>query len=288
MIRSMTAFARAEAELGPVRAVWELRTVNHRYLDIRPRLPEDYRFLDPTVRERAQIRLERGKLDTDLRLETGGDGAGGLTLDADRARALVELGEQVRAELGTAGALATGELLAWPGVVQTAAPAPATTQQALADALDAALDKLVAGREREGEAMEAAIRSRLEAMDGGLDRVRERLPEVRTAFRQRLADRLGELGERLDSDRLEQEMVLATQRMDVDEETDRLATHIQEVGRILEEGGACGRRLDFLFQEMQREVNTIGSKSPDAAIGQTVVDMKVLVEQLREQAQNIE
>jgi len=284
----MTAFARREADLGAQQAVWELRTVNHRYLEVNPRLPDGYRALETPLRERARKLLQRGKLDATLRITENAGTEGGLRMDRDLARSLVELGRESVRELGTVGELSTAEVMRWPGVVVAATLDADEAYRRLTESLEGALDELVEAREREGEALAGLLGERLEGVEAGLAAIRERLPEVREGFRARLEERLGELRERLDPDRLEQEVVLQVQRADVDEELDRLATHTAEVRRVLEEGGAVGRRLDFLMQEMNREANTIGSKSPDAAVSQTVVDLKVLVEQLREQAQNIE
>ncbi|HKJ71502.1 MAG TPA: YicC/YloC family endoribonuclease [Gammaproteobacteria bacterium] len=288
MIRSMTAFARAGADLEGLQATWEVRSVNHRYLEVHPRFPDGHRELEPAVRERLKARLDRGKVDVSLRLGESAAGAGRLELDRELAARLAALGRQAESELGTAGGLSTADLLQWPGVVRSAALDDSEAERRLLAALDEAVADLVAAREREGEALARVLGERLAGVEAGFARVRERLPDVRRAFRDRLEERLAELRERVDPDRLEQEVVLATQRMDVDEELDRLATHVAEARRILEEGGAVGRRLDFLMQEMNREVNTIGSKSSDAVISQVVVDLKVLVEQMREQAQNIE
>ena len=288
MIRSMTAFARAEADLKAVQATWELRSVNHRYLEIQPRLPEGYRQLEPTVREWLRGQLERGKVDVTLRLGDIARAGNGLELDRDLAARLAALADEANRELGTAGGLTTGELLQWPGVVRTPGLEEGEAQRRLQEALDRALGDLVAAREREGVALAQAMRERLETVEGGVATIRRRLPEVRQALRERLEGRLQELRQQVDPDRLEQELVLATQRMDVDEELDRLATHVGETRRVLEAGGPCGRRLDFLMQEMNREANTIGSKSSDPEVSQTVVDLKVAIEQMREQAQNIE
>jgi len=288
MIRSMTAFARSTADLDAYQAVWELRTVNHRYLEINPRLSEGYRHLEPTVRERARALLQRGKLDATLRVTEAGNGANALQLDPEVARAVTELGTEAQHEFGTAGPLTTVDLLQWPGVVRARALEAEEAQRRLTEALETAFRDLVTAREREGESLEAMLRERLRGVEEGIAHIRERLPQVRQGFRDRLEERLGELRERVDPDRLEQELVMFLQRSDVDEEMDRLTTHVAEVRRTLEEGGTVGRRLDFLMQEMNREANTIGSKSPDAAISQAVVDLKVLIEQMREQAQNIE
>jgi uncharacterized protein (TIGR00255 family) len=288
MIASMTAFARASADLDTVQAVWELRTVNHRYLEVNPRLPEGYRLLEPRVREQARGRLQRGKLDATLRITEVADEAGSLELNSELARAVIELGTEAQHELGTAGPLTTVDLLRWPGVVRSRALDEEEARRRLDDALATAFQELVEARSREGEALAEALRERLDGVERGVAEIRERLPEVRQTFRQRLEQRLGELRERVDPDRLEQELVMFLQRSDVAEEMDRLATHVAEVRRTVDEGGTVGRRLDFLMQEMNREANTIGSKSPDAAISQAVVDLKVLIEQMREQAQNIE
>jgi uncharacterized protein (TIGR00255 family) len=284
----MTAFARRTADLDAYQAVWELRTVNHRYLEINPRLPEGYRHLEPMVREQARALLQRGKLDATLRVTEAGNGGSALQLDPEVARAVTELGTEAQHEFGTAGPLTTADLLQWPGVVRARALEAEEAQRRLTEALEAAFSDLVAAREREGESLEAMLRERLRGVEEGIAHIRERLPQVRQGFRERLEERLGELRERVDPDRLEQELVMFLQRSDVDEEMDRLITHVNEVRRTLEAGGTVGRRLDFLMQEMNREANTIGSKSPDAAISQAVVDLKVLIEQMREQAQNIE
>jgi len=288
MIRSMTAFARADADLEAVAATWELRSVNHRYLEVHPRLPDGYRELETAVRERLRARLERGKVDVSLRLSEVPGSSGQLELDRDLVASLAALGDQVTRELGAGGGLTPADILQWPGVVRTPALDSEEAQRRLTAALDQALDELVAAREREGGALAEALAERLAGVEAGLERIRQRLPQVQAAFRERLAQRLGELRERVDPERLEQEVVLAVQRMDVAEEIDRLATHVAETRRVLGEGGASGRRLDFLMQEMNREANTIGSKSADAEVSQAVVDLKVLIEQMREQAQNIE
>jgi uncharacterized protein (TIGR00255 family) len=288
MIRSMTAFARAGADLGAVQATWELRSVNHRYLEVQPRLPEGYRELETPVRERARANLERGKVDVTLRLGEASGGTGRLELDRELAGELLDLGRRVNQELGAAGELSAADILQWPGVVRTALLDSAETQRRLLQALDSAFADLVAAREREGASLAEVLADRVASVEAGVARIQARLPEVHRGFRERLEGRLGDLRERVDPDRLEQEVVLMVQRMDVAEELDRLTTHVAETRRVLEAGGASGRRLDFLMQEMNREANTIGSKSADAEVSQAVVDLKVLIEQMREQAQNIE
>jgi uncharacterized protein (TIGR00255 family) len=251
-------------------------------------LPEGFRELEPEIRHQLRERLGRGKVDVTLRrLEGRGDSAG-LDLDDDMAAAVVALGNRISREHGAPGGLTTGEVLQWPGVVVAAGGSDEETLQAARGGLEEALAELVTIREREGEALSAAIRERLAGVEEQVAAVRDRLPEVREAYRQRLRDRLAELAGSVDPERLEQELVLFAQRIDVDEELDRLETHVAAVREALDQGGAVGRRLDFLMQELNREANTIGSKSADGAVSQAAVDLKVLIEQMREQVQNIE
>ncbi len=288
MIHSMTGFSQARADLESGWATWELRSVNHRYLEISPRLPEGFRYLEPMIREIVGHALRRGKVDVSLRFGAQGEGGRGLELDHELVHKLIKMGGEVARELGTGQDLSAGELLQWPGVVRTVSLDPERIQHRLRDALEAATEGLVMDRQREGKALLQALVSRIEALEGLVERICDRLPEVRKGLRERLEWALADLGERLEPDRLEQELVLQIQRRDVDEEVDRLKTHQGEVRRILEKGGPVGRRLDFLLQEMNREANTIGSKVPDAHVSQAGVEVKVVLEQMREQAQNVE
>jgi uncharacterized protein (TIGR00255 family) len=284
----MTAFGRSQTASGADLLVWELRSVNHRYLDIHPRLPEGFRELEPTVREQVRGRIARGKVDVTLRRLEGQGGSGSLDLDEERAAAVVALGNRVSREHGTPGGLTTGEVLQWPGVVVEGGGGADEALEQARSALGEALDELMAAREREGAALAQAIEERLQGVADQVTVIRERLPEVRENYRQRLRERLQELAGSVDPERLEQELVLFAQRIDVDEELDRLDTHVAAVRESLQQGGAVGRRLDFLMQELNREANTIGSKSADGTVSQAAVDLKVLIEQMREQVQNIE
>jgi len=287
MIRSMTAFARAEAETPWGDLAWELRSVNHRYLDIFLRLPEDFRRLENDVRARINQRLARGKVEATLVFKAR-PGQGGLNLNDDLLDALITAVGTVEARLARPAPVSPTDLLRWPGVVEAATPDLEALHARTLALLDEALDDLVAVREREGARLAALIEERLNALEDWVRRVRRRRPEVIEAQRRRLRERLEELAGEVDGQRLEQEMALLIQRLDVDEELDRLDTHLQEVRRQLRGDGPVGRRLDFLMQELNREANTLASKSADAETTRAAVEMKVLIEQMREQIQNIE
>lgn len=286
MIRSMTAYASAETT-GPAGTLsCELRTVNHRYLELSPRLPDDLRALEPQLRERVAAKLSRGKLDLTVRRNSD---ARGESLQVNRAllTRLSELNLDMVA-LFPAMQVQLTELLRFPGVMQQAAVDPEAQQAVLFDVLDRALDALTATREREGEKLAAILRERLDAIEKVVADVRGWMPEIRAALRARLETRLADLKQPVEPGRLEQELVLQITRTDVDEELDRFSTHIAETRRVLGLEEPVGRRLDFLMQEFNREANTLGSKSVDARSTNAAVELKVLIEQMREQVQNIE
>jgi len=285
MIRSMTAYASAEA-LTPAGALTcELRAVNHRYLELAPRLPDDMRVFESALRERMMSRLSRGKVDVIVRRgESRGDS---LQIDGVLVSRLSELALDMEARFPHMRVEFT-ELLRFPGVLQHAEADQDTQQAALLDVLDRALDVLTATREREGAKLADILRERLDAIERIVTEVRGWMPEIRTALRARLESRLADLKQPADPGRLEQELVLQVTRSDVDEELDRLSTHISETRRVLGLKEPVGRRLDFLMQEFNREANTLGSKSVDARTTNAAVELKVLIEQMREQVQNIE
>ena len=286
-VHSMTAFARRDAHTPWGDLAWELRSVNHRYLDIGRRLPDLLRALEPALREAVAARLKRGKLELVLSFQPR-EAAAGLDLDEDLLRRLVELAHRVEVLAHNVTGLSTADLLNWPGVVQTAEVDAEALQQAALDLLDRALDDLVATRAREGERLAGLVIERLDRMQAVVDEVRGFLPELVPAYRQRLEERLAAVRDQLEPGRLEQEMVLFAQKADVTEELDRLEAHIKEVRRVLAQGGPVGRRLDFLMQELNREANTLGSKATDLRLTNAAVELKVLIEQVREQVQNIE
>lgn len=290
VIRSMTAFARREAQEAFGHLSWELRSLNHRYLEISPHLPEDLRSLEPELRARVGDRLGRGKVDCTLKFRpTQGEAGTELSLNRSQAEQLVSVHAELARLLGYADQQpSASELLRWPGVVQEAEPDLAPVRQRALGLLDDALDDLLATREREGARLAEMVLDRLQRLEVELEKVRDMLPEVRQAFRDRLRSKLDEVAGELEPGRLEQELALFAQKMDVDEELDRALTHATEIRRVLEADEPVGRRLDFLMQELNREANTLGAKSVDPRLSQAAVEMKVLIEQMREQVQNIE
>ena len=288
MIQSMTAFAREEATESWGNVVWELRSVNNRYLDVGIRTPEDFRALEPIVRERVSRRLSRGKIDCTMRFQASANAGGELTINRDLVKRVNRAGEEVRSLLGDASRLRVIDILKWPGVIEAAPQDLDQISTRVVALLDEAIDSLVAMRAREGEKIHVLIEQRCDQVLTISADSQDVLPSIQQAMRVRLSERLAEVSEQLDSQRLEQEMVLFSNKMDVSEELDRLKAHTVEVRRALQDKKPVGRRLDFLMQELNREANTLGSKSVDNQITRASVDLKVLIEQMREQIQNIE
>ncbi len=288
MVKSMTAFARESATGEAGEFTWELRSVNHRFLEPHLRLPDDLRSLEAAVRERLAVRLGRGKVDCNLRMvaRPGADRA--LRVNRDLVSQLLAAGEEVAAMVGRSAEPAWFDLLRWPGVLEEPRPDMDAVSAAALAVLEQALDSLEATREREGARLGRLILDRCDRLQEVVVQVRGLMPEVLAGVRQRLVDRLAELRAELDPSRLEQEIALLAQRLDVDEEMDRLEAHIAEVRSVVNGTQPAGRRLDFLMQELNREANTLASKSSDLAVTRAGVDMKVLIEQMREQVQNIE
>jgi len=285
MIRSMTAYASAETT-GPAGTLsCELRTVNHRYLELSPRLPDDLRAFESALRERVAARLSRGKLDLTVRRSDARSES--LQIDQALLTRLSELNTDMAARFPGLQVQFT-ELLRFPGVMQQSEVDPEAQRAALFNVLDRALDALAATREREGEKLGAILHDKLDAIERVVADVRGWMPQIRAALRARLESRLADLKQPVEPGRLEQELVLQVTRIDVDEELDRLSTHIAETRRVLGLAEPVGRRLDFLMQEFNREANTLGSKSVDARSTNAAVELKVLIEQMREQVQNIE
>ncbi|HEY0634441.1 MAG TPA: YicC/YloC family endoribonuclease [Gammaproteobacteria bacterium] len=288
MIRSMTAFARQESQDVWGSLVIELRSVNHRYLETTLRMPEELRSLEPQLRDRISQTLNRGKVECNLRYQPPAEIPGEIAINRELVARIAHASREIDAILYNPAPINALELLRWPGVLQLPVADPEQLKAAAVALLDAALQEMTAVREREGEKLRNIILQRCDAMAGVIAGVQERLPQVMNALRERLRQRLAELQVEAEPGRLEQEMVIQTQRLDVDEEVDRLKTHLAEVRRILNQDQPAGRRLDFLMQELNREANTLGSKSADAETTRASVDLKVLIEQMREQIQNIE
>ena len=287
MVHSMTAFARVESA-GPWGTLnWELRSVNHRYLEPHLRLPEAFRDLEGGVREALRQALARGKVECTLRLAEESSGKS-LTVDRERAAQVVAAAETVAALISSPAPLNPLEVLAWPGVLVADATDPQALNAAALALFSQALEELKAGRAREGAELAKLLEERLAQILVEVDGLRELIPQMLAAQRQKIESRFAELKAEVDPQRLEQELVMLAQKSDVAEELDRLSTHVREVRRVLKAGGAAGRRLDFLMQELNREANTLGSKAFDPRSTQAAVNLKVLIEQMREQVQNIE
>jgi uncharacterized protein (TIGR00255 family) len=288
MIRSMTAFAREETQTPLGKLTWEIRSVNHRFLEVFVRLPDELRAIETTVRERIAGTLSRGKLDCQLRYRPLSAGAGELTVNERLVGQLLTAVDTLSERLPEAQGPDIMDVLRWPGVLEAEEQDLGPLQTEALALLDKAVATLVETREREGTRIAEHLGQRTADMRQQVVRAQEHMPQVLEAVRERLRKRLAEVSETLDAERIEQEMVLLTQRLDVDEELDRLKTHLDEVDRVVKKGGAVGRRLDFLMQELNREANTLGSKSADAVTTAVSVEMKVLIEQMREQIQNVE
>ncbi len=288
MIRSMTAFARREKATEWGSLVWELRSVNHRYLETSPRLPEDFRVLEPEVRELVSSKVGRGKLECNLRFQAAPGSTPQISVDHGLATALVEASGEIDSLLLNAARVNPIELLRWPGVLSIKGPDPEPVLEEALALLQEALDELLETRRREGARIQEVIAERCQGISTLTCQVRERLPEILERQRERLRSRLEEVREELSAERLEMEMVLFAHKIDVAEEMERLEGHVEEVLRVIESSEPVGRRLDFLMQELNREANTLGSKSADIETTRAAVDLKVLIEQMREQVQNVE
>jgi uncharacterized protein (TIGR00255 family) len=289
MIRSMTAYGRASDTLDAGQVTWELRSVNQRYLDVTLRLPEDFRALEPELRGRLKKRLARGKVEVALKFQADPAAqAAELRINEPLAKSLMSAHDRLADLAGRSADPDVVQMLSWPGLVeQGGADLEAAFEPALGT-FDRALDALVAAREQEGQSLADLIEQRLAGVEKQASAVRARLPDIREALDSRFRERLEALDVSVDPGRIEQEIVMQLQKLDVDEELDRLDTHVVEVRRVMALNEPVGRRLDFLMQELNREANTLGSKATMAEVGQAAVELKVLVEQMREQVQNVE
>jgi len=288
----MTAFARVQESNDAGSITWELRSVNHRYLEPGIKLPEEFRQLEPKIRKLLGRYLTRGKVDLLLRYRVDQQQQSKIGLNEDILRSLREVEQQVLNIVHEGSKLSVSDILSWPGVISETERDFAGLHQLAMSCLDSALRQLQQSREDEGGALEEMIRSRCGQVSDIVAEVRKHRPELITALREKwesaLDEKLQQWRESANENRLEQELVMLAQKLDVEEELDRLDTHIAEVLNVLERDEAVGRRLDFLMQELNREANTLGSKSQDSVTTQQAVDLKVLIEQMREQVQNIE
>lgn len=287
MIYSMTAFARREIKKDWGDAVWEIRSVNQRYLENFFRLPEQFRGLENNLREKLRQNLTRGKIECSLRIDNKKGTATELNLNQDLANQVIQSLKWIKAQAGE-GEINLTDVLRYPGVVETPEQDLDVISQDLLAAFDELLQEFIAMRGREGEKLQVIIQQRLDAISVEADKVRSQMPEILQWQRERLLQRFEEVQISPDPTRLEQEMILLAQRVDVAEELDRLQMHVKETTSILKKGGAVGRKLDFMMQELNRESNTLASKSINAEVTASAVELKVLIEQMREQIQNLE
>jgi len=288
MILSMTGFAAEAAELPGLSLSVELRSVNHRYLDVTLKLPDELRHLEPALRERLSGELKRGKVECRVALNRTSAGAATLAVDATRVEQLANAASQVQRTIPSAAPLSVNEILRWPGVMAEPSIAADELAAKVTALVDQAVTDLAASRRREGAKVQAVLAESCNGIEAQVVRVTPRIPAIHAAFNEKLALRLREAGLDPNEDRLKQEFAVFATRIDVAEELSRLTTHVAEVRRVLAAGGSVGKRLDFLAQELHREANTLGSKSVDAEISQVSLELKVLIEQMREQVQNVE
>lgn len=288
MARSMTAFARQELVRDWGTLTLELRSVNHRYLDVSLRVPEDFRNLEPKIREKIAAKLTRGKVDVGLRFSRIEMSRGEIVLDKELVLQISSACREIDHILYNPEAISSLELLRWPGVIKAPVLDSTELNAVLFELLDVTLSDMLEARTREGEKLSELIQQRCQSILAVVADVKKRLPEIMQAWHEKLEKRMQEASVELDENRLEQELVIIAQKTDVDEELDRLVTHVTEVERVLKGEKPIGRRLDFLMQELNREANTLGSKSIDTETTSASVDLKVLIEQMREQIQNIE
>ena len=287
MTLSMTAFARTDDQTQLASYTWEIRSVNSRYLELHFRLPDALRAIEGPLREQLRTRLSRGKVECHLKFSPN-QNQQALSINEDLVAQINQAADQVHGVIGPGNALDALEILKWPGVINQG---NLDMEQANSEALTSfndALTQLIDMRQREGDALSSFIQQRLVSIDEQVQKVKAVLPDILNAQRQTLKSKIDELVEKADPDRLEQEMVIILQKADVDEELDRLEAHLEEVIRILKQKGPIGRRLDFMMQELNREANTLSSKSISHITTQIAVELKVLIEQMREQVQNIE
>ncbi len=288
MIHSMTGFATQNCDLGTVSLHLELRSVNSRYLDLAFRIVEDLRQAEPAIREQITARLSRGKVECRLNLHTNDSAPRSLALSTALLGQLAHAQAAVRERFPQAAPLSVAEIMRWPGMLADDGIGFEQMQPAIAELTRAALGELIASRQREGEKLAAMIAERVARMRELVAAVAPRMPAIVAEYQEKLTTRLREAVASLDEDRIRQEVALFAQRIDVAEELSRLSAHLDETERILKTGGNAGKRLDFLMQELNREANTLASKAAAADVTGAAMELKVLIEQMREQVQNIE
>ncbi len=288
MIRSMTAYARSQTtvEMGDI--TWELRSLNARYLEVHMKLPDEWRPLEIAAREKLGKALKRGKIECNFRFQRKKGEAPNLVLNRPLANKLHELAMVVAEIESDAGPLRAIDILRWPGMIVEEEQDVTSISDVVLQALDVSIAELVKMREREGSRLRKLILERCDGLQVLTDKAKKMAPDIKKLLAEKISIRLRDLSVKVDDARLEQELAIQLQKLDVDEELDRLGCHIQEIRENLEGNGSVGRRLDFLMQELNREANTLGSKAASVDVSGISVELKVLIEQIREQVQNIE
>ncbi|WP_035384237.1 YicC/YloC family endoribonuclease [Ferriphaselus sp. R-1] len=288
MIYSMTGYAAVAAELPSGALTLELRSVNHRYLDFQVRMPEDLRSLEPALREAVSAQMQRGKIECRINYAARGVSATTTKLNNELLNQLADWSRQVQTVMHDARGMSVSEVLRWEGMLESPSAAADELRNAVLALMHEAVSEFSAARAREGEKLKEFLLQRVAQIEAIRSAVVPRIPAAISAYEARLAARLREAVQSQDNDRLHQEVVLFATRIDVDEELSRLASHLAEVRRIVDQGGVVGKRLDFLMQELNREANTLGSKAVDAEVSRASMEIKLLIEQMREQIQNLE
>lgn len=288
MIHSMTAFAREQSQGKWGVLTCEMRSINHRYLEISLHLSETLRVFEGQIRELIRKMVKRGKVECGLRYRAGTEADTMFVVNKSVVTELIRANEEINSMLLNPAPVSPSDILRFPGVMEAKEADQSMLQKEVMQLVENTVKDLLEAREREGAELNKLFLERMDHMQTEMGRVRERLPQVMKEARERLLKRFTEAKLELDPTRVEQEMVMYAQKIDIAEEIDRTETHIAEVRRVLKNGGAAGRRLDFLLQELNREANTMGSKSTDTVITHAAVEMKVLIEQVREQVQNVE
>lgn len=287
MILSMTGYANTSAEFSAGSLTLELRAVNHRYLDIQLRMPDELRSFEGALRELIAAQLQRGKIECRINYAAR-NLAGGTMLNHTLLQQLSDWNSQVQALIPGAQSLSVADVLNWNGVLETPSASADELRSTLTGLMHTALQEFSASRAREGEKLKEFLVIRLEKIEALRSSVMPHVPAAIAAYEARLINRLREALQNAEDERIRQEITLFASKIDVDEELSRLASHLSEMRRILQQGGAVGKRLDFLMQELNREANTLGSKSVDAEVSRSAMEMKILIEQMREQIQNLE
>ena len=288
MIHSMTAYGRTEDKKNDNSIACEIRTINHRYLEISIRMPEELRSLEQKIREHISQKLKRGKIDCNIRIDKNTSKNDPLLINQDVLKKVIDAAENTSINLSNPSALSALDLIQWPGVLEKDSLEPTKINKSILKLLGQTLDVVIDTRKREGEKIKKMLVQRCSKIKKIVSNTQKKIPMIQKKLREKLKKRAKELVNELDNDRLEQELLFISQKMDIAEEIDRLLAHTEEVERVLDQSGPIGRRLDFLMQEMNRESNTLGSKSNHLHTSNASVELKVLIEQMREQIQNIE